>query len=71
MALELVESYAGLKLRKSQLDEGTLAAVEDGAIVVRDRFSPDLSFEEEQLPAIRAPDEARSCLARLATLHAA
>jgi glucosamine 6-phosphate synthetase-like amidotransferase/phosphosugar isomerase protein len=71
VALELVESYAGLKLRKSQLDEGTVAAVEHGAIVARDRFSPDLSFEEEPLPAVRAPDEARSCLARLATLYAA
>ena len=71
VALELVESYAGLKLRKSQLEEGTLAAVEHGAIVARDRFHPDLSFEEDPLPAVRAPDEARTCLARLATLHAA
>jgi glucosamine 6-phosphate synthetase-like amidotransferase/phosphosugar isomerase protein len=71
LALELVESYGGLKLRKSQLDEGTVVAVEHGVIVARDTFSPDLSFTEEPLPAVRAPDEARSCLARLATLHAA
>ena len=71
LALELVESYAGLKLRKAQLDEGTVIAVEHGAIVARESFAPDLSFEEESLPAVRAPDEARSCLARLATLHAA
>src|ERR671936_889351 len=71
LALELVESYAGLKLKKSQLDEGTVDAVEQGAIVARDTFTPDFSFEEEPLPAVRAPDEARSCLARLATLHAA
>jgi glucosamine--fructose-6-phosphate aminotransferase (isomerizing) len=71
LALELVESYGGLKLRKSQLDEGIVAAVEHGKIVARDGFNPDLSFEEEPLPAVRAPDEARSCLARLATLHAA
>ena len=71
LALELVESYAGLKLKKSQLDEGTVVAVEHGAIVARDTFTPDFSFEEEPLPAVRAPDEARSCLARLATLHAA
>jgi glucosamine 6-phosphate synthetase-like amidotransferase/phosphosugar isomerase protein len=71
LALELVESYGGLKLKKEQLDEGTVAAVENGAIVVRDTFAPDMSFEEEPLPAVRAPDEARSCLARLATLHAA
>jgi glucosamine 6-phosphate synthetase-like amidotransferase/phosphosugar isomerase protein len=71
LALELVESYGGLKLKKSQLDEGTVIAVEHGAIVARETFSPDMSFEEEPLPTVRAPDEARSCLARLATLHAA
>ena len=71
LALELVESYAGLKLRKSQLEEGVVTAVENGKVVARDTFSPDLSFEEEPLPAVRAPDEARSCLARLASLHAA
>jgi glutamine---fructose-6-phosphate transaminase (isomerizing) len=71
LALELVESYGGLRLKKSQLEEGTLVAVADGAIVERDEFAPDRSFEEEPLPAVRAPDEARSCLARLATLHQA
>jgi glucosamine 6-phosphate synthetase-like amidotransferase/phosphosugar isomerase protein len=70
LALELVESYAGIKLRKSELPEGTVAAVERGRIVARETFQPDLSFVEEQLPAIRAPDEARSCLERLAILHA-
>jgi glutamine---fructose-6-phosphate transaminase (isomerizing) len=71
LALELVESYGGLKLKKAQLDEGTVVAVEGGRIVARDSFTPDLSFEEEPLPAVRAPDEARSCLERLASLHAA
>jgi glucosamine--fructose-6-phosphate aminotransferase (isomerizing) len=71
LALELVESYADLKLRKSQLEEGVVTAVENGKVVARDTFNPDLSFEEEPLPAVRAPDEARTCLARLARLHAA
>jgi glucosamine 6-phosphate synthetase-like amidotransferase/phosphosugar isomerase protein len=71
LALELVESYGGLKLKKAQLEEGTVLAVEHGAIVAREKFSVDLTFEEEPLPAVRAPDEARSCLARLAMLHAA
>jgi glucosamine 6-phosphate synthetase-like amidotransferase/phosphosugar isomerase protein len=71
LALELVESYAGVKLKKSQLPEGTIVAVEGGAIVARDIFAPDLSFEEEPLPAVRAPEEARTCLERLAALHAA
>jgi glutamine---fructose-6-phosphate transaminase (isomerizing) len=71
LALELVESYAGIKLRKSELPEGTVVAVEHGRIVRRETFRLDRSFEEEQLPAVRAPDEARSCLERLATLHVA
>ena len=71
LALELVESYVGLKLKKAQLAEGTVVAIDGGTIVARDTFTPDTSFEEEPLPAVRAPHEARSCLARLATLHAA
>jgi len=71
LALELAESYTGLKLKKSPLAEGTVVAVEHGSVVARETFTPDLSFEEELLPAVRAPDEARSCLERLATLHAA
>lgn len=71
VALELVESYAGIKLRKSELAEGTVVAVEHGKVVARDSFQPDLSFEEEPLPSVRAPEEARSCHERLATLHIA
>jgi glutamine---fructose-6-phosphate transaminase (isomerizing) len=71
VALELVESYGQIKLRKSELPEGTVAAVEHGKVVVRDSFQPDRSFEEEPLPAVRAPDEARLCLERLALLHTA
>ena len=71
LALELVESYVGLRLRKAQLEEGSVVAVEGGTIVARDRFTPDTSFEERPLPAVRAPEEARACLARLASLHAA
>jgi glucosamine 6-phosphate synthetase-like amidotransferase/phosphosugar isomerase protein len=71
IALELVESYVGIKLRKSELPEGTVITVESGKIVARDSFQPDRSFEEEPLPAVRAPDEGRSCLERLAGLHAA
>jgi glucosamine 6-phosphate synthetase-like amidotransferase/phosphosugar isomerase protein len=69
VALELVESYAGIKLKKSELSEGTIVAVESGCIVAEDTFEPDPSFEEEPLPAVRAPEEARTCLQRLATLH--
>jgi glucosamine 6-phosphate synthetase-like amidotransferase/phosphosugar isomerase protein len=69
LALELVQSYTGTRLRKEQLSEGTITAIEHGRVVARDTFQPDLTFEEEPLPAVRAPHEARSCLERLATLH--
>jgi glucosamine 6-phosphate synthetase-like amidotransferase/phosphosugar isomerase protein len=71
VALQLVESYTAIKLRKSELPEGTVVAVEHGKIVVQELFQPDRSFQEEPLPAVRAPDEARSCLERLARLHTA
>jgi hypothetical protein len=45
-------------------------AVNDGRIVGRDSFRPDMSFEEQPLPAVRTPTEARATLARLAALHA-
>ena len=71
LALELVESYAGVKLRKSEMPEGTLVAVEHGRIVGKNSFQVDRSFQDEPLPPVRAPDEARSCRERLATLHIA
>ncbi|MEX2048286.1 MAG: hypothetical protein WEB90_01785 [Gemmatimonadota bacterium] len=69
-ALELVERYAGLRLRKREVPEGTLLTVESGAVVRSEAFEPDRSFTEELLPAVRAPEERRSCLARLAALAA-
>jgi glucosamine--fructose-6-phosphate aminotransferase (isomerizing) len=71
LALELVESYVGIKLRKSELAEGTVVAVEHGKVVAKNSFDVDRSFRDEPLPAVRAPDEARSCRERLATLHVA
>ena len=71
VALQLVESYTAIKLRKSELPEGTVVTVESGKIVARESFELDRSFEEEPLPAVRAPHEGRSCLERLARLHAA
>jgi glucosamine 6-phosphate synthetase-like amidotransferase/phosphosugar isomerase protein len=71
LALELVESYVGIKLRKSELPEGTLVAVENGKLVAKNSFQVDRSFHDDPLPAVRAPDEARSCRERLATLHVA
>ncbi len=71
-ALEVVERYTRVKLRKHEVREGTFVAVRDGEIARRAGFKPDLSFvEDDPLPPVRAPQEALSCLARLAVLAAA
>jgi glucosamine 6-phosphate synthetase-like amidotransferase/phosphosugar isomerase protein len=67
-ALELVESYLKLSLRKRELVEGTLLSVRAGRIAARQSFRPDIDFTEEPLPSVRAPEEHRSCLALLAML---
>jgi glucosamine 6-phosphate synthetase-like amidotransferase/phosphosugar isomerase protein len=67
-ALDLAERYAGLHLRKREVAEGTLLALADGNIVRAEAFEPDRSFRERPLPAVRAPEERRSALARLAAL---
>jgi glucosamine--fructose-6-phosphate aminotransferase (isomerizing) len=71
LALELVESYTGIKLRKNEVPEGTLFAVHEGAVLARQSFRVDRSFKDDPLPPVRAPDEARSCRERLARLHVA
>jgi glucosamine 6-phosphate synthetase-like amidotransferase/phosphosugar isomerase protein len=70
-ALELVERYAGLKLRKRDVPEGTLLAAVEGKVVRNEALEPDRSFTEQQLPAVRAPEERQFCLARLAALATA
>jgi glucosamine 6-phosphate synthetase-like amidotransferase/phosphosugar isomerase protein len=70
-ALELVERYVGVRLRKREVPEGTLAAAVDGRLVRSEAFQPDTSFTEELLPAVRAPEERQFCLARLAALATA
>jgi glucosamine 6-phosphate synthetase-like amidotransferase/phosphosugar isomerase protein len=67
-ALELVESYLGVSLEKRELEEGTLLTLRGGRIASSASFRPDLDFTEEPLPAVRAPEEHRSCLALLAML---
>jgi glucosamine 6-phosphate synthetase-like amidotransferase/phosphosugar isomerase protein len=70
LALELVERYTAIKLRKRELPLGRLVAVDGGRIVARNSFRPDMSFNEEPLPAVRAPHEREATLARLAALYA-
>jgi glutamine---fructose-6-phosphate transaminase (isomerizing) len=71
-ALEVLERYAHLKLRKREVREGTLFTVRNAEIVAQEEFRPDHEFvEEEQLPAVRAPGEREACLSTLAALLAA
>ncbi len=67
-ALEIAERYTGLRLRKRELDEGTLVAVTGPRAVQRERFTPDPTYEADPLPAVRAPQEGAFCLQRLAAL---
>jgi hypothetical protein len=71
-ALEVVERYCSLKLRKREMPEGMWLALEDGQIARRARFRPDVSYHEDNpLPSVRAPQEREFCLRRLAALAAA
>jgi glucosamine 6-phosphate synthetase-like amidotransferase/phosphosugar isomerase protein len=71
-ALEVVEHFAGVRLRKRELGDGTFLAIRDARIVREERFRPDHSYRDPiALPAVRAPGESASCLARLAALAAA
>jgi glucosamine 6-phosphate synthetase-like amidotransferase/phosphosugar isomerase protein len=70
LALEVVERYAGVKLTKRELAEGTLVALEKGRLARRERFRVNREFEEDPLPPVRAPDEGAWCLAQLKSLAA-
>jgi glucosamine 6-phosphate synthetase-like amidotransferase/phosphosugar isomerase protein len=69
-ALEVVERYLGLRLRKRELPEGILLSLLNGKRSAAERFKPDRAFEETPLPAVRAPPEAAVCLRRLAVIAA-
>jgi asparagine synthetase B (glutamine-hydrolysing) len=70
-ALEVVEHYLGLRLKKRELPEGILLSLGEGRRIGAERFTPDRAFEETPLPPVRAPDEGASCLTLLATIAAA
>jgi asparagine synthetase B (glutamine-hydrolysing) len=70
-ALEVVERALGTKFRKTEIEEGRLLSLVDGSLADERRWSPDRSYrEDEALPAVRAPNEGRFCLERLAALIA-
>jgi glucosamine 6-phosphate synthetase-like amidotransferase/phosphosugar isomerase protein len=71
MALEVVEQYAGVKLRKREVKMGTFLALRAAKIERDERFRPDHAYKDPVvLPAVRAPQEGLSCLERLAVLAA-
>lgn len=71
-ALEVVEHYAHVKLRKREVKIGTFLALREAKVVRDERFRPDLGYKDPvKLPAVRAPEEGLSCLERLALLAAA
>ena len=70
-ALEVVERYLDVKLRKRELPEGIVVPIVDGRRQKATRFRPDHAFEETPLPAVRAPQEGATCLRRLAVIAAA
>ena len=68
-ALEVVEQYLRLKLRKREVGEGTLVTAAEGRQVERENASARTATSRSRtLPAVRAPQEARFCLQRLAAL---
>ena len=69
-ALEVLEQYTGLRLRKRELPEGTLKMLERGRVARAERFRPDPEFVDKPLPAVRAPSEGALCLSRLAAIAA-
>jgi glucosamine 6-phosphate synthetase-like amidotransferase/phosphosugar isomerase protein len=68
--LEIVERTLRTSLTIREVDEGTLVALEHGRVAWTERFTPNRSYDERQLPAVRAPQEGASCLRRLAALAA-
>jgi glucosamine 6-phosphate synthetase-like amidotransferase/phosphosugar isomerase protein len=70
--LEVVERYARVKLRKREVEPGTFLVVRNARVERVARFRHDIGYRDPvDLPAVRAPGERSSCLARLAALAAA
>jgi glucosamine 6-phosphate synthetase-like amidotransferase/phosphosugar isomerase protein len=70
-ALEVVERYANVKLRKSEVAEGTFLELREARVVRAATFRHDVDYVDPiELPTVRAPQEGVSCLERLAALAA-
>src|SRR5256885_2420841 len=70
-ALEVASEYVGVRLRLSEVRDGTFLALRSGRVTRTARFRPDRSYvEETKLPTVRAPGESAHCLKRLAVIAA-
>jgi glucosamine 6-phosphate synthetase-like amidotransferase/phosphosugar isomerase protein len=71
-ALEIAAEYAHVRLRLSEVRDGTFLALREGRVARTARFRPERSYiEDGSLPAVRAPGQSAYCLARLAAIVAA
>jgi glucosamine 6-phosphate synthetase-like amidotransferase/phosphosugar isomerase protein len=71
-ALEIASEYAQVRLRLSEVRDGTFLALRAGRVARTARFRPDRSYVEDgALPAVRAPGQTLYCLERLAKIAAA
>jgi glucosamine 6-phosphate synthetase-like amidotransferase/phosphosugar isomerase protein len=70
-ALEIASEYTGVRLRMSEVVDGTFLALREGRVARSSCFRPDRSYVEDgSLPAVRAPGQSAYCLARLAVIAA-
>ena len=70
-AVDIVSEYAGVRLRATEVRDGTFFALQAGRVARRSRFRPDHDYvEDSPLPMVRAPGESDHCLARLAAITA-
>ncbi len=71
-ALAVVEAALQVRLRTEKVSEGRALEIVDGRITRERRFRRDRRYRDESsLPPVRAPQEAVSCLQRLAMIAAA
>jgi glucosamine 6-phosphate synthetase-like amidotransferase/phosphosugar isomerase protein len=71
-ALTIVEAALQLRLEATRVQEGRALEVVDGKVVRERRFRRDRRYRDDgALPPVRAPQEAVSCLQRLAAIAAA
>jgi glucosamine 6-phosphate synthetase-like amidotransferase/phosphosugar isomerase protein len=71
-ALAIVQAALRVPIQIREVREGQFLELRAGGVARQRRFRPDRSYREiEALPPVRAPQEAVSCLARLAMITSA